>query len=65
MIVFYTLAMDNGVTLTNVGGQYDDLPSAKGAADLLAARNLQTVYVLKVVGAQTPRLPVVTDWNDL
>ncbi len=63
MIVFFTLAMDNGVNIVPIGVQYDDLPSAKAAADLFAARYLQAVYVMQVIGAQSPRLPVLTDWS--
>lgn len=65
MAIFFTLATNDGITLTDVGGQYVDAPTAKAAADLLASKLLKDVYVLKVIGFQSPRLPVISDWNPL
>lgn len=65
MPVFFTLATYDGVTLNNVGASYPDAPTARAAADVLAGKLIKEVYVLKAIGFQAPRLPVIADWNPL
>lgn len=63
MAIFFTLATNDGVTLVHIGSQYVDLPTAKAAADGFSSQLLKDVYVLKAIGFQSPRLPVIADWN--